>query len=339
MKYSEAAVKKQAARARGLKIAEAKAQKVLEAAIAENARTKAKGRKGVDGPRGKGKKGVSVNAKGGDEEDDGKEDAETRKLRARMEKAMEDGEGDSEDDSLHTIPGSDGGPEDDEDDDEDEDEDGESFHTESDDANEQDEEDNGEEEDEDDEDDGSETLDDGPVDEATRKLWARMQEAMEAAERRAGIVHPAKSSTSSTSASKSTKSTKPNTLAKSSKPTTTIPAIPSGSKRKAGVLDADDDGAWDMSTGTGGLQPLSTDVLRAAELAHQELKAQKAVKAQIELARRAEGRERTKKKRQKKATSVDTKQLGCVSSPPPFLHLSFFVFPFPKTLCLGCSVY
>jgi len=271
-----AQAKKNAAKLRNQKIAEAR-QKDMEAV--KNGKARAS----------KGKK-----RKNESDDEDEHEDAETRRLRARMEKAMDDGAGGSE---LDDESGDDleGGSDDD---------DMDSFHTDTDDedeegTDEQDDEDvqgdfgEDDEDEEDASDDESETLEEGPIDNATRLMRERMQAAMEAAERRAGLVHPAKPAKSMKAAK--TAAADDSVSAKSG-PNSEVVAPPV----------TDDVTAWDMFAGVGGPQPLSAEVLRRAEEEAQESRRQKKEKARIaEEKRKAEekGTSRTKRRKVVEATS------------------------------------
>jgi hypothetical protein len=204
-----------------------------------------------------------------------------------MEKAMEQGDEHS-DMSGEDFSG--------DEDDEEGSEDGESFHTES--------EGNGsglEDEDEEgevdeDDDDDSETLEEGPIDDATRRLRERMQEAMEAAERRAGLASAPKAG--------KTESKSKGILKNSSASDSTSAAVAEGSKkRKVAAVEetADDEENWDMSAGVGdGPGFLSAAALRAAEKSHQERKARKQAKATQESVRKVEANGNKKKKRNRR---------------------------------------
>lgn len=179
------------------------------------------------------------------EEEDVQDDGpEARRLRARMEKAMEHGEEDSEDDEEEItsqdidnvgIVDPDKGDE--------ESEFAASFHTKSDDADE-------DVIDENDEDDEDERLEEGPIDEETRRMRARMQAAIEAAERRA----------------------RGNAAA-------TPPAKPAAKV----IEDATDDAQYDLAPLRTKAKPLSASVLKAAAAADAEKKrkAEEAKKTQV----------------------------------------------------------
>ncbi|ORX40649.1 hypothetical protein BD324DRAFT_611634 [Kockovaella imperatae] len=192
----------------------------------------------------------------GDSDDD---DAETRRLKARMARAMDEGSGDSEA-SLHTD--SDEG----------------SFHT--DDSDEDEPEDDSEHVSDDS--DSSETLHEGPLSANDIKMRALMDQAMAAADRRAGIAQP---KTKSQSKGK----------AKATEATQAAEAV-------------DEEAMWDMTPGFGP-KPLSTAVLAAAEKAETEAALQKQRKKEEAMARR-EAEERAGRKKQKyKRAQNDTKRL------------------------------
>lgn len=187
-------------------------------------------------------------------------------------------------------------------DDEEGSDDGESFHTESEgngsgleDEEEEDEVDEVDEVDEDDDDD-SETLEEGPIDDATRRLRERMQEAMEAAERRAGLASAPKAG--------KIESKSKGILKNSSASHSTSAVVAEGSKKRkvASVEEtADDEENWDMSAGVGdGPGFLSAAALRAAEKLHQERKARKQAKAAQESVRKVEADGNKKKKRNRR---------------------------------------
>jgi len=190
----------------------------------------------------------------GEEEDD----PEARRLRARMEKAMGEGAGDSEDEA--DLGGEEGGQPESEsnagEDDEGTEDEG-SFHTDA--------ESEADDDDEVEDDDESERLEDGPIDQGTRQMRAKMQAAMEVAERRAlGDSAPPKSAAA-----------------------TPAPKLPEANP---------DDAMYDLGPLPISAKPLPASVLRAAAAADAEKKERKAAEAK---ARAQQGPERKKRIRRK----------------------------------------
>ena len=188
------------------------------------------------------------------------EDDEAKRLRARMEQAMDDGEGDSAEGSSDGESGDEDGESAEMDDDavedgesEDVGEDG-SFHTDTD-------------------DDDSERLEDMPVDEETKRLHERMQAAMEAAEARAGVKRPAKP-------------TGPDRTEASARTTVGV-----------GRGDDGDTTQWDLGPLAIVGKPLSAAALRAGAAAEAERKLRQAEKAKTIA---AEGMQLKKGKRKTK---------------------------------------
>jgi len=246
--------RKEAARIRNQKIAEAKA--------AKSSKSSDKGK----GKQEKKRKAVEPESEDDDEDDD----EDTKRLKKRMAAAM--AQGDSEDSEMELSDNED--PEDD--DEEDEDEEGEedegetgSFHTDSEDE---------EEEDEELDDDESERLEEeGPLDDKTRQLRARMQAMMEAAESRARGDAP--SPPSKKSSLKKTKSTD-----------------------KPQPVEEDEDAGYDLAPLSSFGKPLSAEVLRKAEEAD---KARIAKKAEQDAIPKSKGQQvkRTRKKRKVEPTT------------------------------------
>lgn len=236
-------------------------------------------------------KSKKISEESEDEESDG-DDEETRRLKARMRKAMDAGDGDSNSESFHTDSEGEGeeGEEDGSSDEELDEFDGQSFHTDSEDDEE--EEDDEEDDDEDDEEDydDSEILEEGPIDAATKAMRDRMQAAMEAAERRSGIVHPSKPK--QTVESKDTPKSKT-------------------TKRKAEV-EVDDESMWDLGSGTGegGPQPLSMEVLKKAEEEEREAKRRKKEKQDLEDEKKKAAEKGGEKKRKRKVKEQPTRRVG-----------------------------
>ena len=236
-----------------------------------------------------------------DEAGSGEEDAETRRLRARMEKAMDDGSGDSEDDDEDAA--SDDEALNDDDIEEDEEEDG-SFHTESegDEASfhtEDDDKDDGAEVDDGDESDDSETLKEGPLTAQDIKMRALMDKAMAAADERAGLVTPKSASGSSKPVQDGSDQRKGKGKA--------VEAHASDLVQGSGAVD--DDTMWDMTPGFGP-KPLSPAMLAAAEAAEQEAKAKRQRQKEAAVERReAEDRAQRKKRRKVRQAEEVTRRL------------------------------
>lgn len=216
-----------------------------------------------------------------EDEEEGDDDEETRRLRKRMAAAM--AQGDDEDSEME-MSGSELGEDDDEDmddDDEDEDEEMGSFHTDS----EKEEGEEGEEEEEELDDADSEQLEDeGPLDDKTRQLRAKMQAMMEAAESRAkGDTAP------------------PPPAKKSAlKKTSTTSTI----KAKLQADEEDSDAGYDLAPLSSFGKPLSAEVLRKAEESEKARLAQKAEKAALAKSQKTQGKRIRKKRKVEPNTKV-----------------------------------
>jgi hypothetical protein len=257
--------RKEAARIRNEKIVEAKA--------AKSSKTADKGK----GKQEKKRKVVEPESDDDDEDDD----EDTRRLKKRMAAAM--AQGDSEDSEMELSDNEDLEDDDEEDDDEEEEEEEDeeetgSFHTDS-----EDEEDEEEELD----DDESERLEEeGPIDDKTRQLRARMQAMMEAAESRArGDAPSPPSKKSSLKKTKSTEKPKP--------------------------VEEDEDAGYDLAPLSSFGKPLSAEVLRKAEEAD---KARLAKKAEQDAIAKAKGQQ-VKRTRKKRKVEPTTRVISYVTHP------------------------
>lgn len=254
--------RKEAARIRNQKIAEAKA--------AKSSKSSDKGK----GKQEKKRKAVEPESEDGDEDDD----EDTKRLKKRMAAAM--AQGDSEDSEMELSDNEDLEEDDEEDEDEEDGEDEEetgSFHTDSED----------EEEEEELDDDESERLEEeGPLDDKTRQLRARMQAMMEAAESRARGDAP--SPPSKKSSLKKTKST-----------------------GKPKPVEEDEDAGYDLAPLSSFGKPLSAEVLRKAEEAD---KARLAKKAEQDAIAKAKGQQ-VKRTRKKRKVEPNTRVISYVTQP------------------------
>jgi hypothetical protein len=256
--------RKEAARIRNQKIVEAKA---------------AKSNKTADTGKGKQEKKRKVAQPESEDDDDEDDDEDTRRLKKRMAAAM--AQGDSEDSEMELSDNEDLEDDDDEDEDEEDEEDEEetgSFHTDS-----EDEEDEEEELD----DDESERLEEeGPLDDKTRQLRARMQAMMEAAESRArGDAPSPPSKKSSLKKMKSTEKPKP--------------------------IEEEEDAGYDLAPLSSFGKPLSAEVLRKAEEAD---KARIAKKAEQDAIAKAKGQQ-VKRTRKKRKVEPTTRVISYVTHP------------------------
>jgi hypothetical protein len=193
-----------------------------------------------------------------------------RRLRRRMEAAMAEAGEEETDEDLS-------GEEQDEED-EDEDEEMASFHTASDEDGE-----------DDNDDDGSETLEDGPVDEKTRVLRAKMQAMMEAAERRA--LGDETTPGASKASKKKAVNPKGNDFAEKGILKSSQPA-----QQAHATENEDEEAAWDLTPGVIG-KPLSAKVLKAAAKAEEEKRRLAGLKQEEARRRKLEVGERRKKRR------------------------------------------
>lgn len=190
---------------------------------------------------------------------------------------------------------SDGGEEDEDDDEEEEEEgededeeDGQSFHTDSEDE---------------DADDSEDFEDEGPLDDKTKQLRARMQAMMEAAEARARGDEPAAAATSSKSKLKSPKSA--------------MKATPALAQRPAAAVEEDEDAGFDLAPISSLGKPLPVEVLRRAEESERAKKAKKAEQAaaaSAEQKKKAQGGKRTKKRKRAEPTTKIISYVVPVSS-------------------------
>ena len=219
-----------------------------------------------------------------DEEEEEDDDEETRRLRKRMAAAMAQGD---DVDSEMELSGSELGEEDDEDleedDDEDEDEEMGSFHTDS-------EEEEGEEEEEEEEElddaDSEQLEDEGPLDDKTRQLRAKMQAMMEAAESRAKG------------------DTVPPLPAKKSALKKTALTTMTHKKAAAPAEEDDSDAGYDLAPLSSFGKPLSAEVLRKAEESEKARLAQKAEKAALAKSQKTQGKRIRKKRKVEPTTKV-----------------------------------
>ena len=218
-----------------------------------------------------------------DDEDDGEgDDSETARLRRRMQGVMDDAgdESDLEGEELD-------GDKDIDDEEYGDDKDMDSFHN----ASGDDEYGDLDEDDEED-DDGSETLEEGPIDERTRRMREKMHEMMEAAERRA--LGEKKSSKADA---------QPKSILKSSGPQES-PVTPNESR-----VPEDEDGAYDLTPLHGSAKPLSTKVLKAAAKAEEERKLKEDARM-AEAMRKREEKERLEKKEMMRKKAKKEKEGG-----------------------------
>ena len=249
-------------------------------------RTKKATNEGPSHPKSRQKAQGATSGLSGQSLDD--EDPEQRRLRFRMERAMEDGSGDSEDSG--SDDNEDGDLDENEEDGSEEDDEGDmgSFHTES----------EGDDDDmEEDEDDSeSEELVDGPLSGQDRRMRALMDQAMAAADKRAGIVHLSKSPKASSSNLKASLGSASSTV--------------KDTQTDRNPVDVEEETMWDLSTGVGNVKPLSAAVLAAAAKAEQEDAARARAKENTEAQKRAREIAGTKRQKKRRKMEITDKSPG-----------------------------
>ena len=247
-------------------------------------------------------------------EEEENDDADTRRLRARMERAMGEGSEDSEDAANAAessgSASSAGEYEEEAEDLNDEQLEG-SFHTESEDDGEDEEDDDEDAEDGPDDSDDSETLREGPLTAADIRMRAMMDRAMAAADARADI-HPVQKSTRKAAVKGSSAETSSSGRLMDQRDQVKVKG-----KRKAesqtvdagdAVLGGDDE-SWNLNPGFGPQRLLAATLAAAAKA--EEVSVAKTQAASMAAQARVGASQKSKKKRRKVATAQNTsKTLG-----------------------------
>jgi hypothetical protein len=266
--------RKEAARIRGQKIAEAKAAKV------SLVKGKGKGKSVETALKKRKVREPESDSEEEEDEDDEEDDEDTKRLKKRMAAAMAQGDDEDSDMELSGSGSEEEG---------DEEEEG-SFHTDSEDEDE-------DEEEEELDDAASEQLEDeGPLDDKTRQLRARMQAMMEAAEARARGDDPALVS---------------NTKSKSKTVQPKKSALKQSQSRSSVAEEEDPDAGYDLAPLSSFGKPLSAEILRRAEEAEKAKMAKKAETEALAKSQRKKGAS-AKKMRKKRKVEPTTKVISYV---------------------------